>query len=310
MFDLYMRGVGERSASALKRGECARRQRRRTGFGRRAVVEPLEQRTLLTVSILNGGGNGIVGIAGGSPPDTCGAVGPSSYIEVVFSGINIYNKTSGAIIKSDSLGNFFYTTGNLGRVPNPSGSDPTVLYDDVMGRFIIGDLDADIIGTAGDGHNNVSNFNIAVSKTNNPTAFDLANWNFYSINTTEGTAGSTAWGDYPGNPGYNADAVVLTFNMFGNGPGRTQIVSIDANDLANGVSQANLNVYRNDVNGRVLRPTSMHDSATGDPMWLIQDGGDGANINVYRMTNAELLSNGNTLSAPTTLAIPAPDTRI
>jgi hypothetical protein len=303
--------VGEQSASALRGGPRASRQARGKGFGRRAVVEPLEQRTLLTVSILNGGGNGIVGIAGGNPPDTCGAVGPSSYIECVFSGIKITNKTSGATIASDSLGNFLFTTGNLGRVPNPNGSDPTILYDDVMGRFIIGDLDADVVNTAGDGHNNVSNFDIAVSKTNNPTAFDTANWNFYSINTTEGTAGSTAWGDYPGNPGYNADAVVLTFNMFGNGPKRTQIVSINANDLANGVSQASLRVFRNDVNmtanTNTLRPTSMHDSVTGDPMWLIQNAGDGANINVYRMTNAELLSNGNTLSAPTTLAIPGPD---
>jgi PKD domain/Ubiquitin-activating enzyme E1 FCCH domain/RTX calcium-binding nonapeptide repeat (4 copies) len=275
---------------------------------RQLRMTTLEDRTVPAVSILNGGGNGIVGVAGGNPPDTCGAVGPSSYIEAVFSGIKITNKTTGATIASDGLSNFLYTTGNLGRVPNPNGSDPTIIYDDVMGRFVIGDLDADVILAPMDGHNNVSIFDIAVSKTNNPTAFDLNNWNFYSINTTEGTAGSTAWGDYPGNPGYNADAVVLSFNMFGNGPGRTQIVSIDANDLANGVSQASLRVYRNDVNGGgVLRPTSMHDSVTGDPMWLIQDGGDGANINVYRMTNAELLSNGNTLSPPTQLSIPGPD---
>jgi hypothetical protein len=282
--------------------------RTRAAYLRRAMLETLESRTLLSVSIINGGGNGIVGIAGGNPPDTCGAVGPSSYIEVVFSGIQITNKTTGATIASDSLPNFFYTTGNLGRVPNPSGSDPTVFYDDVMGRFIIGDLDADIVATAGDGHNNVSNFNIAVSTDNNPTTFTSADWNFYSINTTEGAPGSTAWGDYPGNPGYNADAVVLTFNMFGNGPRRTQIVSIDADDLANGVSQASLQVFRNDVNmtgnTNTLRPTSMHDSVAGDPMWLIQNAGDGANINVYQMTNAELLSNGNALSAPTTLAIP------
>ena len=281
-------------------------------------LETLEDRTVPTVSILNGGGNGIVGIAGGNPPDTCGAVGPSSYIECVFSGINIYNKTSGAIISSDGLNNFLFTTGNLGRVPNPSGSDPTIMYDDLMGRFIIGDLDADIIATAGDGHNNVSNFNIAVSRTNNPTTFTAYNpvtntgdWVFYSINTTEGAPGSTAWGDYPGNPGYNRDFVVLTFNMFGNGPKRSQIVSINSDDLANGVSQASLRVFSSDVNmtanTNTLRPTSMHDSVAGDPMWLIQNGGDGTHINVYQMTNAQLSTSGSALAAPTVLNIPAPD---
>ena len=42
-------------------------------------------------------------------------------------------------------------------------------------------------------------------------------------------------------------------------------------------------------------------------MWLIQNAGDGTHINVYQMTNAQLMTNGSALAAPTVLNIPAPD---
>ena len=41
---------------------------------RQLRMTTLEDRTVPAVSILNGGGNGIVGVAGGNPPDTCGAL--------------------------------------------------------------------------------------------------------------------------------------------------------------------------------------------------------------------------------------------
>src|SRR5262249_35845351 len=92
----------------------------------------------------------------------------------------------------------------------------------------------------------------------------------------------------------------------GGGPAGTQVVSINANDLANGVAPASLHVFHNDIPGQYsFRPTSMHDAVAGDPMWLIQDAGDGAHINVRRMTN--VLSNTATIGAPTSLALPAAD---
>ena len=55
---------------------------------RRLVLEPLEDRTVLSVSILNNAGNGYAGLSfnqsgGYVPPDTSGAAGPSAYVETV-----------------------------------------------------------------------------------------------------------------------------------------------------------------------------------------------------------------------------------
>lgn len=249
----------------------------------RPMLETLEDRTVPTVTILNGGGLGYAGLGGANPPDTCGAAGPVSYIEVINGSIRIFaNKTTGTPTVTGSLDTFLYTTGGLPLQPTRDGSDSSMIYDNLMGRFIIGDLDADDVG-------NTSNYNIGVSKTNNPTTLTTADWNFYQIHTTEGAN----WTDYEGNLGFNADAVVITFNMAHNTSltGDTQIVSINANDLANGVAAPA--IFHNDIVGQNrFRPTTMHDAAPGDPMWLIRNPNTGVDLNVNRMNN--VLSNAAT----------------
>src|SRR5438445_426439 len=79
--------------------------------------------------------------------------------------------------------------------------------------------------------------------------------------------------DYPGNFGYNRDAFVFTLNMFGSTAAHAMVVSVSNADLANGVAQPSLHVYKNDINDANLRPTTMHDSAAGDPMWLVTEHG-------------------------------------
>ncbi len=212
---------------------------------------------------------------------------------------------------------FTYTVGTPGLANSGGGTatndpgscgvcDSTGLFDNLMGangRFIIGDIDID-------GTTNVSQYIFAVSKSNDPTTFTPADWNFYHVTTTEGSGSSQAWTDYPGNPGYNADAFVETFNMAQGGSltGNAQIVSINAADLANGVPQASLNVFHNDITGsNNYRPTTMQDSVAGDPMWLIHNPNTGTNIQVVKMTN--VLSNAaGGLTSPTTLNLPAGDT--
>src|SRR5437868_1832530 len=114
MFDLYMRGVGERSASALKNGGRMKRQKRKPGLAGWAQIEPLEQRRLLSVSILNGGGSGYVGRGGGGPPDVTGAAGPNSYLEINNNTITLFNKPNGTVLAQRGIGDFFYnaTAGN------------------------------------------------------------------------------------------------------------------------------------------------------------------------------------------------------
>jgi len=81
------------------------------------------------------------------PPDTCGAAGLSSYVETVNQEIAIYSpKSTGATSILDSLGDFFFTRGGLSHASMSSAlSQPIVIYDELMSRFIVGDQDIDSI---------------------------------------------------------------------------------------------------------------------------------------------------------------------
>ena len=371
-----------------------RRQTRTDGANRRTAVESLENRRLLTVSIINGGGSGYAGNGSGGPPDVTGAAGPNSYLEITNNTVTLFSpKPGGTILAQHGISDFFYNSaiGNQTRIDQPfsgqlipiaasptgateSGTtvtitttaphgfstgqtvnvsgvgvpgyngtfpitgaptpttftytapapglansgggttsvdpgscgvcDSTGVFDNLMGangRFIIGDIDID-------GTTNVSQYIFAVSKSNNPTTFTTADWNFYHITTTQTVGTSTFWTDYPGNPGFNADAFVETFNVASGGStnGNAEIVSVNASDLANGVSQASLHFNQNYIIGsNNYRPTTMQDSVTGDPMWLIENPNDGTNLKVVKMTS--VLSNAAAF-APTSLALPAADT--
>jgi hypothetical protein len=243
---------------------------------------------------VNISGVGVAGYNGGVK--ITGTPTPTTFTYTAASGLG---SSGGGTVSSSSCGT----------------CDSTGVFDNLMGangRFIIGELDAETTAQ------NVSQYIFAVSTSNNPTTFTTADWNFYHITTTEGSGGPStqSWSDYPGNPGFNADAFVETFNMFGGGPNGTQVVSVKASDLAAGnpliTSGAGQNVFRNDVPGGIqnYRPTVMQDAAPGNPMWLIHNDGDGANIHVVKMTN--VLSNspsfdGSGSNPGTNLALPAPD---
>lgn len=303
------KGQKGRRFSALRRASDPVVRQRTRGFRCRPSVDRLENRTLLSVSIINGGGLGYAGNGSGGPPDVTGAAGPNSYLEITNDTVTLFSpKLGGTILAQHGISDFFYNAGigNLTKIdPTSRGvADSTGTFDNLMGtngRFIIGDIDIDAA-------TNVSQYIFAVSTSSNPTTFTTADWNFYHITTTEGSGASQAWTDYPGNPGYNADAFVETFNMAQGGSltGNAQIVSVSAADLTAGVSQASLHVYHNDISGSTsYRPTTMHDSVAGDPMWLLQNPGDGSHINVDKMTN--VLSNSATFNN-TSLSLPAADT--
>lgn len=274
-------------------GRRIRRRVRSFPFG----IQTLEIRTLLSVSVLNNAASGYAALSfnqsgGYVPPDTNGAAGPSAYVETVNQSIALYpNKATGAGALTDSLSHFMFTTGGLTRADSGSGqSDPVITYDNLIGRFIIGDQDINFT-------THVSAFDIAVSKTNNPTSLSAADWNFYKITTTE--SGFDA--DYPGNLGYNHDALVYTLNMFGvAGGGHVQVVSMNATDLMNGAAAPQ--VARNDLTDFSVRPTTMHDSIAGDPMWLVTEHGDNTSIDVIKMTG--VLTNSASF-AYTNLAVAA-----
>src|SRR5205823_2197852 len=221
----------------------------------------------VNIAATNNNSQGYTGLVFGDtqgyvPPDTSGAVGPSAYVESANQTLALFpDKNTGAGRLIDNFDDFLYTVGGL--TPTSGGSflsDPIVTYDEHIQRFIVGDQDVDFSGT------NLSNFDIAVSKTSNPATLTAADWNFYQISTTQ--PGFDA--DYPGNFGYNHDAFVFTLNMFGPSTiDHVLVTSVNAADLQNGVPRASLRTFQNNYNGDGLRPTVMHDSVAGDPMWLL-----------------------------------------
>ena len=73
-------------------------------------------------------------------------------------------KDTGATALTDSLSHFFFNTGGLSRTDSGSGlSDPIVCYDELNSRYIIGDQDVNF-------SSHLSCFDLAVSRTNNPTS--------------------------------------------------------------------------------------------------------------------------------------------
>jgi uncharacterized repeat protein (TIGR01451 family) len=248
----------------------------------RLRLERLEDRTVPTVSILNNGGNGYVGLTldktgpldgGFIPPDTQGAAGPSSYVQTANLTVGIFTpRDTGTTQTLDSLAHFMRTVGGLPAVGGFGLSDPVIVYDEYIGRFIVAVQDT------GSGPNALD---IATSKSNNPTDLTASNWTFAQITTTEGTK----FADYPGNMGYNADALVVTLNMFsGSVISNVQVTAISTADLAAGSGSPTQT--HTDLSGVAsLRPATMHSSSSGDPMWLVSETGDGSHITVWQMSS-------------------------
>jgi hypothetical protein len=255
-----------------------RNQRSKAAKPRPLMLEVLESRLAPAVSVLNSFGGAFS--AGDRPPDTCGAAGPNSYIETVNTEVKIFDKTTGAAIADDNLQNFLWTVGGITpATANARLGDATMCYDEIIGRFVVGITDF----RPSDIFQGPSQFDFAVSNTSNPTALDRANWTFCApIPISEGTTEA----DYPGNIGYNHDALVITFNI--PGTGHSQINALNQSDLAVGSNTPRFTQF--DQDRYFWRPVTMHDSVAGDPMWFVHtDGGgdyqigDGNTINLLRV---------------------------
>ena len=89
--------ISRRPRRCLARDSLVTAAPRGPGASRRhsLLLETLEDRTVLSVSILNNGGNGYAGLnfnrsGGYVPPDTSGAAGPSAYVETVNQAVALY----------------------------------------------------------------------------------------------------------------------------------------------------------------------------------------------------------------------------
>ncbi len=271
------------SSRIVRRTGRARAPRPRLRYSR-PQLEQLEDRTLLSVTLTNS----FAGISSSQnnqpiePPDIQGAAGPSSVVSTVNLAISIFTK-AGTQIATSSNANFFFSKGGGDLQPAAEEHreiDPFTLFDPLVQRFIVGEVDSQTPEKLG-GTNLLL---LAVSKNANPNSLTSNDWFFYSIDTTDP---AVSLQDYPGVPGFNADALVVTlFGFDAKGDFvKTQVNAISMNALINGTplttTGANQNIFQTvpvekdnpNINKLFLRPTSMNDSMPGrnDPMWLIAE---------------------------------------
>jgi len=248
-----------RPGGSLRRAPCA------------LHLEALETRTLLSADLYQAFPG--LGPSGWIPPDTCGAVGasfvdqsgnpqPGYFLETINMSIAYYRKDTGARTFSQSLGNFFSPLGSVNLV-----GDPVVVYDDLTGQFVVG-----VIDSGGVPHR--AGFDLAISYNS-----DLSQgWYMDRYDVYDGI-GSSELNDYP-KMGFNADAYVISFNMFPNGGSfHVSTLSVDKSSLA-----GYTNIVPGGSGNSTLVPAVMHDANPGDPEWLVETGSS-STVWLVKMSN-------------------------
>ena len=171
------------------------------------------------------------------PPDTMGAVGPSSFVELLNGRYAVYDKGSGALVQSSTLDQF-WTSARA----NPQGStfDPRVVYDPVSARYF---------ASSADNAQPSRNLLLAVSNTSDPTR----GWTGFSI-TSDPTGQRKA--DFP-TLGFNSQGVYVsaTMNTPTGGPQISNLLAVPKADLLAAVpTTVNATLFANTGTGFATQP--------------------------------------------------------
>ena len=285
--------------SSLNRGS----KRNGHGLGRRLAhrtrltLEPLEDRTLPSIS-----GIAFYGLAYDSsqmatPPDTIVAAGPNHVVEAVNDNLFIGSKAtlpnsiSGTVQSFDSFfPGFTHSIFGLDDVI----TDPSVNYDAATGKWVISILDIDL-------QHDVGYLNIAVSNTNDPTG----SWTKFQLDLTDGhgplipgNKGLTLWGDFE-RFGSSATAYVWTVNMFSFSSGgidqnsvfdHVQVIAIDKSNLGNvhTVDLPSWDSTTSTITNENLLPVRMDGPTAADGMWFAEEtnyGSSNGQANMLRLVH-------------------------
>jgi hypothetical protein len=190
-----------------------------------------------------------------SPPDTNAAVGNNFVVETVNRHIRVFDQPTGVELLDEPLSTLFGAE---------TGADTYVVYDDNADRWYVSVFDTTSTGLF-----------LAVSSDGNP----LDSFYVYNLTNVGG------FPDYP-KPGFNRDAIFISYNDFGGGGAAATIASIDKAAALSGT--LNYFVSHPSYQFRAMPPAQMHSDHSGGAEWFVStDGTDrgGTTIRVTKLTN-------------------------
>jgi hypothetical protein len=152
-----------------------------------------------------------------APPDTNGDVGPTHYVQIVNTGIQMFNKSGASVFGPVSISTLW--NGFSGRCSTNNDGDPVVVYDGINDRWVVAQF---VVRTT------PYLECVAVSTTGDPTG----SYNRYSFDF-----GNTDFNDYP-KMGVWPDAYYATYNIFAGGASFTgaEVCAMDRAKMLNGLA--------------------------------------------------------------------------
>ncbi|WP_346290532.1 hypothetical protein [Sphaerothrix gracilis] len=226
------------------------------------------------------------------PPSPAGSVGSDHIIEFVNDGYKVYEKTSGNLVKTSTLDQFWLSAG-----VNFSGFtfDPRVVYDPFNQRWFAASVDN------ADANNQ---FLLAVSNSDSP----LSGWTGFAIDSD---SDNQRWADFP-TLGFDRDGLYLAANMFPQTGGsafrlETHILAVPKADLLSNsptVAQAvlfeNNNIAQTGLN---LQPSLNLDNANAAILL------SSFNADRLQPTQIQNVTSAPALTIDTPIALEAYDTK-
>jgi hypothetical protein len=245
-----------------------------------------------------GAASGILGVGKGfsgpqgnftvqyAPPDTTGAVGATQYVQVVNTGMAVFNKSTGAVVKGPVPTSALWQGFGGGCETNNDG-DATVVYDKAANRWVISQFSVSTTPYLQC---------VAVSQTSDATGA----YNRYAF-----SYGNTAFPDYP-KTGVWPDGYYTTFNIFnGNSFGGAKLCAYDRSAMLAGsaatqqcfqLSTSYGGVLPSDLDGSIAPPA-------GAPNYMVNFGSNSLNVWKFHVDWSNTAN--TTLTGPTSLAVAA-----
>jgi hypothetical protein len=217
-----------------------------------------------------------------APPDTIGAAGATQYVQVVNTGLAVFNKATHSVVLGPIPTNALWQ-GFGGPCENDNDGDAVVIYDRAAGRWVISQFAV----TAAPYFQCV-----AVSKTSDATG---GYW-LYAFNY------GNVFPDYP-KIGAWPDAYYITFNMFTNTFQGAKLCAYDRSRMLSGLSATQQCFQLSTSFGGVL-PSDLDGSTAppaGAPNYMLNFGG--GHLNLWRFHVDWTTPANTTLTGPIAISV-------